>query len=624
MNLKQQTEHKSQLVNAEEAIIIEETITDANGSDENSSPSFKEALMKVIGGEGISDGCWADLLKDDLPENRWYQDAHDGNPIATKQPNPSCPIVYATKEELADWAKPWKNTLFVKLMGKRVNYRLIERKLRAEWVKNGTMSITDMADDFYMVKLSDMEDYRHALFEGPWKIADHYLIVQRWRPLFSLTATMAQKVAVWVRIPKLPVELCNEKFLSRVGATLGTMLKMDRTTSLYSRGKFARICVELDLDKPLVSHFSFCGMKLVLEYEGLHSICFRCGKYGHKKDSCRELLEFAEHSTTNLEGQSVSVNAEQVVLNSTKANEQSDVSHHMDIHTDKTPVNVIESSDMHTKQMNQESNEQNDLNIGPWNIPKHVARKRKANSAKSVKKVSEEVTPSVLTKKVEMKVPSEHVEGSKSSIEMPLPPIIVMQDAVESYLYPQIIKPANIIKRKVKNPLGGKNPQLSVKGRPLAKNGKTPNRIEKVNIKGKAANGFSKPSVEATKSTVSGKENIASTSDQSESMVKKKAEEEAVLNFMRTMYQTQGVNLLNQFKNMEPIRLDLGQIDNNEKKIDVDMNNVSGPEIIVPIQDGFSGHTSSITDGKKQSRNGVIAPMEGLEGVVPHTPNISL
>jgi hypothetical protein len=27
-----------------------------------------------------------------------------------------------------------------------------------------------------------------------------------------------------------------------------------------------------------------------LEYEGLHSICFKCGRFGHKKEQCREQL----------------------------------------------------------------------------------------------------------------------------------------------------------------------------------------------------------------------------------------------------------------------------------------------------------------------------------------------
>lgn len=72
--------------------------------------------------------------------------------------------------------------------------------------------------------------------------------------------------------------------------SLGTFLKVDRLTSIHSRGKFERICVEIELDKPLASHIMVRGCPLLLEYEGLHAICFRYGKFGHKKDQCREVL----------------------------------------------------------------------------------------------------------------------------------------------------------------------------------------------------------------------------------------------------------------------------------------------------------------------------------------------
>lgn len=71
------------------------------------------------------------------------------------------------------------------------------------------------------------EDYRHTLYEGPCKFTDHYHIVQRWRPLFSFTTTMTRKIVVQIRIPMLPLELCNDQFLKRVGSTLGAILKID-------------------------------------------------------------------------------------------------------------------------------------------------------------------------------------------------------------------------------------------------------------------------------------------------------------------------------------------------------------------------------------------------------------
>src|ERR1044072_9006190 len=119
-------------------------------------------------------------------------------------------------------------------------------------------------------------------------VANHYWIVHRVRPFFLSTAKAVHKIAVWIRIPDLPIELYNSKFLGRVGANLGKLLRIDRLTSIHSRGKFARICVEIDLNKKLVPSIRVMGLVLNLEYEGLHQVCFHCGVYGHKKDYCPE------------------------------------------------------------------------------------------------------------------------------------------------------------------------------------------------------------------------------------------------------------------------------------------------------------------------------------------------
>nr|KYP68757.1 hypothetical protein KK1_022398 [Cajanus cajan]KYP68759.1 hypothetical protein KK1_022400 [Cajanus cajan] len=163
---------------------------------------------------------------------------------------------------------------------------MLDNKIQREWAKTGSVRLIDLSQDYYLVQFASEEDYKHALFEGPWLIADHYIVVQRWRPFFTVTAKQTRKIAARIRIPGLPIELFNDRFLWRVGSKLGTMLKIDKLTSIQSRGRFARICVEIDLKKKLVPQIDVLGHILKLEYEGLHSICFKCGKYGHKQSSC--------------------------------------------------------------------------------------------------------------------------------------------------------------------------------------------------------------------------------------------------------------------------------------------------------------------------------------------------
>lgn len=91
---------------------------------------------------------------------------------------------------------------------------------------------------------------------------------------------------VWVRFPELPLELLNEEVLYAMGNTLGRTVKVDATTLAAARGKYARVCVEIDLGKPLIPHIGIFGYQQKVEYEGLQLICFRYGKYGHRVGDC--------------------------------------------------------------------------------------------------------------------------------------------------------------------------------------------------------------------------------------------------------------------------------------------------------------------------------------------------
>ncbi|AES60920.1 putative transcription factor interactor and regulator CCHC(Zn) family [Medicago truncatula] len=46
----------------------------------------------------------------------------------------------------------------------------------------------------------------------------------------------------------------------------------------------------MDMDKKLILKFtiSILGLVLNLEKEGLHVVCFSCGKYGHQVGICQD------------------------------------------------------------------------------------------------------------------------------------------------------------------------------------------------------------------------------------------------------------------------------------------------------------------------------------------------
>lgn len=124
------------------------------------------------------------------------------------------------------------------------------------WKPESPFELITLDFDYYLAKFEALNDYEFAKFEGPWMIMDHYLVVQEWKPNFDPRDDRTEQLLVWVRFPMLPIEYFEDEFLIKIGKNVGRPVKVDNTTSLVSKGKFARVCVEIDFSKPLLSKFT--------------------------------------------------------------------------------------------------------------------------------------------------------------------------------------------------------------------------------------------------------------------------------------------------------------------------------------------------------------------------------
>lgn len=179
---------------------------------------------------------------------------------------------------------------------------------------------------------------------------------------------MITKVAVWIRIPRLPIELYTEKFLRRAGAKLGTMLKIDKLTSVHSRGQFARICVEIDLTKKLVSKLEVLGHILHLEYEGLHFTCFSCGRFGHKVHQCVEKGS-GETAAERTEGHQQQTTAQADVGETNPKGRTGGISDSTGSHDDCMDENIAQTD-------HENHGDKEGAHYSPWMIVKRPNRRR--------------------------------------------------------------------------------------------------------------------------------------------------------------------------------------------------------------------------------------------------------
>ncbi|CAI0550174.1 unnamed protein product [Linum tenue] len=105
-------------------------------------------------------------------------------------------------------------------------------------------------------------------------------------------------MVVWIQLSSFPVHFYHKEILFTLGNMIGRSIKLDFHTQHQQRAKFARMAVELDLSKPLVTRIRLDGKWKYIEYENLPAVCFECGKIGHTTSSCPSLTANMPAATT--------------------------------------------------------------------------------------------------------------------------------------------------------------------------------------------------------------------------------------------------------------------------------------------------------------------------------------
>ncbi|XP_039063545.1 uncharacterized protein LOC120208315 [Hibiscus syriacus] len=192
-----------------------------------------------------------------------------------------------------------KQVVIMKLLGKKIGYKALINRIYALWNPIGNFNLIDLENDYFLVKFEYLEDYMRVLTEGPWMIYGSYLTVQPWSKNFSTSKKHPSQVIAWLRLPVLPYRYYNTMLIRTIANTIGRVIKIDYNTKAGERGKFSRVAVVIDLNKPLIPCVGINDFIQRIEYEGLQQICFNRGTYGHAKENFQINQQKNQMETTN-------------------------------------------------------------------------------------------------------------------------------------------------------------------------------------------------------------------------------------------------------------------------------------------------------------------------------------
>ncbi|KAJ1426552.1 hypothetical protein SESBI_10296 [Sesbania bispinosa] len=105
--------------------------------EQHDKPSYKDMVVSSDSMDDEPEDTIRAINDELFPD---HMDSEDEMP-ATSEFNPN-PEIKITREEFEDWCKPWRNTLIVRLLGKRMGLRFMSNILHGLWAKKGSQRKT--------------------------------------------------------------------------------------------------------------------------------------------------------------------------------------------------------------------------------------------------------------------------------------------------------------------------------------------------------------------------------------------------------------------------------------------------------------------------------------------------
>ncbi|KAI0507245.1 hypothetical protein KFK09_013367 [Dendrobium nobile] len=148
-------------------------------------------------------------------------------------------------------AKWLEHSLVAKVFGKDILSHLVAWELRRQWAHYGQFHFTTLGMGWYLCSFKTLEAMEGVLSGGPWFVNNHIVGMERWSMEFSPSSMKGLTSPIWIRMPQLPLHCWDEKNVAMIASMVGDPLMLDGNMFQWGRREFARVCVRMELDKPL-------------------------------------------------------------------------------------------------------------------------------------------------------------------------------------------------------------------------------------------------------------------------------------------------------------------------------------------------------------------------------------
>ncbi|GAA0176386.1 hypothetical protein LIER_29390 [Lithospermum erythrorhizon] len=137
------------------------------------------------------------------------------------------------------------------LTTRKFSVRLFKNSLNALWRRQYQLQIIDMGGNLFHFIFNDGDQMIRVLLGEPWLFEGHTILLREWEAEKPLEMIQLTTLPFWVQIWNLPPAYIGAEFGRAIGAHIGEVLTVDKRSIEQQRGRFVRVKVRLNVDKPL-------------------------------------------------------------------------------------------------------------------------------------------------------------------------------------------------------------------------------------------------------------------------------------------------------------------------------------------------------------------------------------
>ena len=194
--------------------------------------------------------------------------------------------------EVGKLSAPFAWTLVGKFAAARPTLMQIWNIMRR--VRNFSKGICVSAVDqqYVFIRFHCREDFVKAYIKRDWRVGGKVMQVSRWSPRFT-PGVESPCIPVWIELPRLRAHLQSPGALQSIAGMVGKFLCADGNVAQFTRPGTTRVCVEVDLSKPIPRSVwinnggEIFSQQVEFPKESIPPFCKKCMAIGHVGSTCQ-------------------------------------------------------------------------------------------------------------------------------------------------------------------------------------------------------------------------------------------------------------------------------------------------------------------------------------------------